>query len=392
MAPATHELRVLVGGSLMHGGGLDEDVFKMGLALEPDVVGADAGSSDPGPHYLGAGKPMTSRYGLKRSLEVQLVGSRQNGIPLVIGSAGIGGARPQVELFRELIDEIAHEHNLHFRLATIYTDVDKSYVKDKIAAGRVRAIGSLPELTPDAVDRSTHIVGMAGIEPLIEAFDAGADVILSGRCSDSAVFASYPILKGFDQALAWHMAKTIECGAAICEPMPGVPTGVLGRIRERDWIVEPTNPNGICPRIRVAAHTLYEQATPDELVEPGGITDTSQAVYEQLDPRRVVVTGARFTPKPYSIKLEGAELMGYRTISLGAIRDPYLIDNVDEYMRRAEDITRKGVRRVGIPDDSYQLLFRVYGQGGGRLGPWQEPVAAPSGEVVVIGEAIADTQ
>jgi len=38
---------------------------------------------------------------------------------------------------------------------------------------------------------------MMGVEPLQTALDAGADFVLAGRCSDPALFAALPILRGF---------------------------------------------------------------------------------------------------------------------------------------------------------------------------------------------------
>ncbi|MFT2509496.1 3-methylaspartate ammonia-lyase, partial [Escherichia coli] len=39
------------------GYGFPEESFRKAMAESPDLIAVDAGSSDPGPHYLGAGKP-----------------------------------------------------------------------------------------------------------------------------------------------------------------------------------------------------------------------------------------------------------------------------------------------------------------------------------------------
>lgn len=38
----------------------------------PDYVGVDAGSTDPGPHYLGSGKSFTNRQAVKRDVDFAL--------------------------------------------------------------------------------------------------------------------------------------------------------------------------------------------------------------------------------------------------------------------------------------------------------------------------------
>ena len=48
------------------GYGFGEDAFRHGLDMDLDFIAADAGSMDPGPHYLGAGVPFVSRKAIKR--------------------------------------------------------------------------------------------------------------------------------------------------------------------------------------------------------------------------------------------------------------------------------------------------------------------------------------
>ncbi len=171
------EMRVLDGGhGLFHGGGTNEDLFKMSLDYGPYFVGVDAGSCDGGPAFLGSGKSLTTRRGLKQSLDVMLRGTRARGIPLIMGSAGMAGGQPQVDLFHEIIEEVARERGLHFKLALIYSDVETGWLKRKLRDGKVNPLGPVAPLTEEDVDRSTRIVAMMGVEPFMEALDTGADV------------------------------------------------------------------------------------------------------------------------------------------------------------------------------------------------------------------------
>ena len=87
------EVKALVGGELMHGGGTDAARFEMGLEFAPDFVASDAGSIDAGPAFLGSGKAMTHKQGIKQSMQVMIEGCLRKGIPLLMGSAGMGGAQ-----------------------------------------------------------------------------------------------------------------------------------------------------------------------------------------------------------------------------------------------------------------------------------------------------------
>ncbi|MBI4234260.1 MAG: acyclic terpene utilization AtuA family protein [Chloroflexi bacterium] len=386
------EVKVLVGGGLMHGAGTDPEVFEMGLALDPDVIGADGGSSDPGPYYLGSGRAMTHKEGLKQSLATMIAGALHKGIPFLVGSAGIAGGRDHLRLYEGIIREIAREQGLHFRLALIDSEQDKEYVLRRLREGRTRPLGPVPPLTEEAVQRATHIVGMMGPEPYQQALAQGAQVVIAGRSSDSALFASVPLKQGYDPALSWHMAKTIECGAMIAEPMPGVTTGILGRVRRDSFQVEPTNPGGICNVLRVSSHTLYENSSPIHLYEPPGMLDTSQATYTQATPRAVKVTGSRFVPAPhYTIKLEGAELVGYRTVTIGATRDPDLIAQLDGFFATVEARVRPQAAAQGFNPEGFRLLFRAYGRDA-VMGPWEPQRDHLPHEVCILAECIAPEQ
>lgn len=70
------------------GYGFPEESFRKAMEASPDLIAVDAGSSDPGPHYLGAGKPFTDRAGVKRDLRYMITAGVKNNIPVVIGTAG----------------------------------------------------------------------------------------------------------------------------------------------------------------------------------------------------------------------------------------------------------------------------------------------------------------
>ena len=386
------EVKALVGGGMMHGGGTDASLFEMGLSLDPDFVAADAGSVDPGPAFLGSGKSMTHKQGIKQSLEVMIKGCLKKKIPLLIGSAGIGGTRPHVQYFQGIAEEIAKENGLSFRLGLIDSEQDGEYVKGKLREGKTRPLGPVPPLTEDDVSRATHIVGMMGPEPWQQALEMGAEVVIGGRSSDSALFAAVPLMRGLPPAQSWHMAKTIECGAMVSEPVPGVATGIMGRTRSDHFLVEPTNPKGVCTTLRVAGHTLYENPSPYFLYEPPGMIDTSACTFEQETPRVVKVMGSKFVPaEQYTVKLEGAEQVGFRTITIAGTRDPDLIAQIDLFLETVKRRVARQAAGQGFSTDDYKLLFRVYGKGS-VMQEWEpQPESVPN-EVGIIGECIAQTQ
>ena len=101
------------------GYGYPEASLKAALEANPDLIAVDAGSTDPGPYYLGAGVSFTSRVMVKRDLGLLLRAAVERKIPLVVGSAGGAGAAPHLAWTLEIVREIAAEHDLHFRMAVI---------------------------------------------------------------------------------------------------------------------------------------------------------------------------------------------------------------------------------------------------------------------------------
>ena len=91
-----NEIRVLSPTAIL-GYGFPEESFWEGMRRQPDVIAVDAGSTDPGPYYLGAGYSFTDRNAVKRDLAIMIPAALEAGIPCMIGTAGGSGARPHVE-------------------------------------------------------------------------------------------------------------------------------------------------------------------------------------------------------------------------------------------------------------------------------------------------------
>ena len=221
--------------------------------------------------------------------------------------------------------------------------------------------------------------------------DGGADNHWRTQQRFSA-FASIPLMRGFPPGQCWHMAKTIECGAFITDPIPGVRTGLIGRLRRDHFLVEATHPLGACSTLRVASQILFENPSPYYQYEPSGMLDTSACRFIQETPRTVKVVGSSFVPAPrYTIKLEGAEHVGFRTITIAGTRDPTLIAKIDTYLEKVREAVCEEGMNQGFPPQEYNLLFRVYGKNG-VMQNWEPQQGLTSHELAIIGECIAPNQ
>jgi hypothetical protein len=234
---------------------------------------------------------------------------------------------------------------------------------------------------------------MMGVEPLQRALEGGADFVLAGRCSDSALYAALPILRGFPQGLAWHAGKVSECGTMATETMgKGV---IFGTIRRDHFTIRPFGPGLRCTPQSVAAHTLYENSDPYLHRESSGTLDLSQSTFEAVDDVSVRVSGSALIPADaYSVKLEGAELVGYQSIIVGGIRDAVLIRQLDSWLVGVREKIENDIAKIfgnKLSKDQYHLVFHLYGRDAvmGSLEPDRESVPK---EIGLVLEATAPTQ
>src|SRR5919199_663446 len=102
------------------GSGFLEASFEKALTQKPHFIGVDAGSTDPGPAYLGSGQMAFPKAAVERDLRIALKGARRLGIPLLIGTAGTAGADAQLEMVADIIKGIAAKEGLKFKLALVH--------------------------------------------------------------------------------------------------------------------------------------------------------------------------------------------------------------------------------------------------------------------------------
>jgi hypothetical protein len=381
-----NEIRILSPTGVI-GSGFREESFQRGVELNPHFIACDAGSTDGGPAFLGGGVPHFAWEGTKRDLRLMMLARDKLNIPLILGSCGTAGGDAGLAWMREIALEIAAEEGLKFKLACIHSEQDKAYVKRRLKEGRIAPLHPAPHFDEDTIDRATHIVGMMGPEPIAAAIEDGADMVLAGRASDTSLFAAVPMMQQANMGLAWHLAKIVECGAA-CVVQRKRPDSVFAWLRDDHFVIEPLDLDNRCTPQSIASHTLYENADPFLITEPGGTIVTTDAHYEAETDRSVRVSGSRFEPaERYSIKLEGAEKVGYQFVIIGGVRDPYILRQLDSWLEQLlERFKERVVDLFGgdIGDDDYTIIPRVFGRDG-VMGPL-EPMPKVGHEVGIVFE------
>jgi hypothetical protein len=372
------------------GYGFPDASFAAGLADKPDAIVVDAGSTDAGPHKLGAKTAIVSRRAAKKDLKRILEGGQKLHIPVIIGSAGGSGGKSHIEWTLDIIAELMDENRtLQPKTAIIWADIPNAIIEENLAKNRVVPLDALSlPLNAEILSETTGVVAQMGVEPILRVLEAGAELIVCGRAYDPAPFAAAGIHSGFDPGLSYHMGKVLECGALCCNPGT-TKDCMMGVLHENDFEVYPCDIKRKCSTLSVAAHTFYEKDHPYLLHGPGIEMDLSMCEFSQVGENRVRVSNSRLLPTdPYCIKLEGARKVAYRTFVVAGVRDPILIAKIEE----VEDLVRESVQEQysDIDPASYSINFRNYGKNGvmGEL----EPHNTSGHELCVLFEVLAQNQ
>ncbi len=362
--------------------------LNLGVDARPDYIAADSGSNDIGPVPLGTDTSASPESWQRHDLEHMLLAARKIKVPMIVGSAGDTGTNSRVDKFVAMIKDIAKQHQLpKFKLGFFYSEVDKETVRAKILAGdEITGLDGRDPLTEADLDATANIVAMAGVHPYLKLLEQGSDVIIGGRSSDSAIFASAALHYGFPENQAYFLGKVLECASFCAEPYGGKET-VLGEITQESVSVTAMHPDQKCTVASVAGHAMYERSNPFHEHVAGGLLDMTNCEYEQISEKTTRVTGAEFVPTDgIRVKLEGSGLLGFRFVGIAGIRDPQTIARVDQVIEWAKAQVRERFGKEG-----YELHYNVFGRDGimGKMEPLRDNL---SHELCLVVQGVAPTK
>ncbi|KAK5196812.1 hypothetical protein LTR72_001805 [Exophiala xenobiotica] len=392
----------------MLGYGFDEEVVDAELASlakssTPTAIILDSGSTDSGPEKLALGGMTVPRSSYKRDLAKILTLLNKYRVPLLFSSAGGDGSNDHVDEMVEVIREIVVEREQCSRLQVfgIYSEVAKSVVLERLAKGRIQGCGTpVPTLTPDDVVAASRIVSQMGYEPFLDTMvqNPDFDVIVGGRAYDPSPYVAYSMFQATAKSASeevkvteaflggiFHMGKILECGGSCATPKSKAVRATV--YRDGTFDVKPLHPGTRCSPLSVAAYTLYEKSRPDLLYGPGGCLNLTHSQYEQLeDGVSVRVSGGVFhSPSTlgskYTVKLEGACVLGYRTLFMGMFKDPILGAQIDSFLDQAREYVKFQHRHI---PDKWDLFLHQYEVA-------SQALSGAKG-IFVVGEALAPTQ
>lgn len=230
----------------------------------------------------------------------------------------------------------------------------------------------LRELDGQIVAANAYLSG----DPIKEALDAGADVVITGRVADPALFVG-PLKHEFGwtaenaqkMGQALLLGHLMECGAQITGGYYADPgykdvenLHILGfPIAEIDesgvfTISKVEGSGGLIDLGVCKEQLLYEIADPGHYITPDGIADFSAVSFEQTGRDRVKAMNAATKGEPQTYKVN----IGYQDCYVGEACISYGGTNALNRARLAADIVEKRLQLVGIVPDEYRVEYIGY--------------------------------
>ena len=238
-----------------------------------------------------------------------------------------GGVNPKA-CAEALCDEITRQ-GLALKVAWIEGD-DLLHRRQEIAAAEPREMFSGAAMPPE--DRITSINAYLGAFPIARALQRGADIVVTGRCVDSAVTLGAAIShfgwapEDLDALAGGSLAGHIlECGPQatggnftdwqeVSEGLEQIGYPIAEICADGSFTVcKPEGCGGLVSRATVGEQMLYEIGDPQAYLLPDVTCDFSAVTLEETGPDRVRVSGARgrWAPQSYKTCLTWAD--GYRS-------------------------------------------------------------------------------
>ena len=285
--------------------------------------------------------------------------------------ANAGGVNPRG--CRDALAKAAAEAGIDLSIGVVLGDDLSAQADDIRASGQSEMFSGAP--FPDDI---WSMNAYLGARPIAAALDAGAEIVITGRCADSAV-ALGPLMHEFgwgdddwdklsQGSLAGHL---IECGPqgtggnfTDWQEVPGwddMGMPIVEVSPDGSFIMTKTpDTGGLVVPGSVGEQMLYEIGDPRAYLLPDVICDWSGVTLEQVGPDRVLVKGGSGLGRTGSYKVSATHADGWRavtTLTLAAIDAPAKAERVaDAILTRCRRIFRD--RNLG---DFRQVSVEVLG-------------------------------
>ena len=298
-----------------------------------------------------------------------LPGITERGVRVIANAGGVN-PRACADALLSLADERGVRGKL--TLGVVTGDDLLPRLDELIAGGHLLANMETGEPLSVVRDRVLSANAYIGSEPIIEALGRGANVVITGRSTDTALTMA-PLRHEFgwgaeewDKLAAGIIAgHIIECGAQCSggnclidwESIPdlanvGYPI-VEGKPDGTFEIVKHPNTGGRISVASVTEQLVYEMGDPHAYITPDVVADFTSIHLEQSGPDRVRVFGIKGAPPTDKLKVSVAYRAGYKAVGTLV----YVWPDALAKATRADEVLRKRLEMLGLRFDAIVTEF-----------------------------------
>jgi hypothetical protein len=226
----------------------------------------------------------------------------------------------------------------------------------------------------DIRDRVLSANAYLGMQPMVEALRRGAQVVITGRVTDTGLTLA-PMFHEFgwdfddwDKVAAGTVAgHIIECGAQSSGgnllkdwrkvkglANPGFP--IVEASADGTFVItKHPGTGGVVSIPSVTEQLVYEMGDPHEYITPDGVADFTSIQLKQSGKNRVKVSGIRGGPRTDMLKVSIAYFYGYKAVGTLVYGWPDAYDKA----RAADAILRQRLKNLGLEFE--QILTEYVG-------------------------------
>jgi hypothetical protein len=289
-------------------------------------------------------------------------------------TSNAGGVNPRG--CAEAVLEVARRLNLadKVKIGLVSGDDILGRLDELIAAGHPLANMETGRPLADVRGQVLSANAYLGMAPIVEALRQGADVVITGRVTDTGLTLG-PIFHEFgwpaedwDKVAAGTVAgHIIECGAQCSGgnllrdwrkvkglENPGFP--IVEASPDGSFVVtKHPGTGGVVSVASVTEQLVYEMGDPHSYITPDGIADFTTIQLRQAGRDRVRVTGIRGGPRTPMLKVSIAYFYGYKAVGTLVYSWPEAYDKA----RAADRILRARLEDLGLEYE--QILTEFVG-------------------------------
>lgn len=340
---------------VIENGNLDYVIFET-LAERTIAIAQQSKLKDPTKGYNGL---------LEYRMESVLPLALKNNVKII---TNMGAANPISAI--KVVKEIAERQGLTgLKIAAVLGDDIFDSLEDYMDYDILELDGKLDTIEDQIISANVYM----GSEGIIEALENGANVIITGRCSDPALVVA-PLAYEFGWSLdeidnigrAIMVGHLLECGGQITggyfadpglkdvkEPWKlGFPIAEVSENGNTE-ISKVDGSGGVINRHTAIEQLLYEIHDPSEYITPDGVADYSEVEIDEIGKDKILITGGKGKEKPEALKVS----IGYRDGFIAEGEISYGGSNALGRAKLAAEIVEKRLDIIGSKHEELRMDY-----------------------------------